>query len=612
MKTKLKLHSFLLLVLLGVPAWVCAQGTAFTYTGRLINNGVPANGPYDLRFTLYDASAGGNVVAGPLPFSPVDVANGLFTVRIDFGAGIFTGPPRWLNLEVQPAGGGGFTPLSPRQEVTSSPYAVRAVSAGTAADVSAGSVVKSLNTLKDAVTLAAGPNVTITPSGNTLTLAAAGAGGSGIWSVNANNAYYNAGNVGIGTATPSTYGHGGTARILEVNNSGTALHSQAHLMLYTGVSSLADSAMGSVTWAQPGGMAAYVGAQTRSTTPGSPAATLTFGTRKSGDVAASTKMVITEDGNVGIGTTAPTSKLDIVGDETLRGNLFFGSSTRQMISLYDSGANSTFGIGVQGAAFYQRCGTGSGFAWFNGGVHNNAQYNPGAGGTTLMILDGNGRLGIGSTTPQAKLEVVGQDALRLVGYQPFLTFLDDNAGYARSRIQGYGGNIVFEPESFLNGSDPSSSVTIANNGNVSVKTLTIRGGADLAEPFEFSASDIAKGSVVIIDPEYPGKLKLSDHPYDQRVAGVVSGANGVNPGISLHQDGILEGGHNVALSGRVYVLADAAHGAIKPGDLLTPSATAGHAMKVGDHARAQGAILGKAMSGLKEGKGMVLVLVTLQ
>jgi hypothetical protein len=105
---------------------------------------------------------------------------------------------------------------------------------------------------------------------------------------------------------------------------------------------------------------------------------------------------------------------------------------------------------------------------------------------------------------------------------------------------------------------------------------------------------------------------LSADPYDTRVAGIVSGANGIRPGISLQQEGALDGGQNVALSGRVYVLADATNGAIKPGDLLTSSSTSGHAMKVADHARAQGAILGKAMSALKEGKGMVLVLVTLQ
>ena len=75
---------------------------------------------------------------------------------------------------------------------------------------------------------------------------------------------------------------------------------------------------------------------------------------------------------------------------------------------------------------------------------------------------------------------------------------------------------------------------------------------------------------------------------------------------------MIDGGQNVALSGRVYVEADASAGAIEPGDLLTTSHKPGHAMKVTDHARAQGAIIGKAMSPLAEGTGMVLVLVSLQ
>jgi len=155
--------------------------------------------------------------------------------------------------------------------------------------------------------------------------------------------------------------------------------------------------------------------------------------------------------------------------------------------------------------------------------------------------------------------------------------------------------------------------TIIDN-NLSTATLTIRGGADLAEPFNITAgkSEVPQGAVVVIDEKNPGHLKLSDSPYDTQVAGVVSGANGVNPGIQMHQQGILEGGKNVALTGRVYVQADTSNGAIKPGDLLTTSSTPGHAMKVTDHAKAAGAILGKAMTGLSEGKGMVLVLVTLQ
>ena len=150
------------------------------------------------------------------------------------------------------------------------------------------------------------------------------------------------------------------------------------------------------------------------------------------------------------------------------------------------------------------------------------------------------------------------------------------------------------------------------DGDFYVKTLVITGGSDVAEPFEMSTEKIAQGAVVVIDEASPGRLRMSDCAYDTKVAGVVSGANGINPGISLNQEGLAAGGQNVALSGRVYALADASNGPIQPGDLLTTSATPGHAMKVSNHVKAQGAILGKAMSSLKGGRGMVLVLVSLQ
>jgi hypothetical protein len=149
-------------------------------------------------------------------------------------------------------------------------------------------------------------------------------------------------------------------------------------------------------------------------------------------------------------------------------------------------------------------------------------------------------------------------------------------------------------------------------GTQTVKVLSITGGADVAESFRMSTPKLPKGSVVVIDDTHDGVLKLSDQAYDPRVAGVVSGAGGIQPGMALKEEGAFESGQNVALSGRVYVLADATNSPIKPGDLLTTSDTPGHAMKVTDYARAQGAVIGKAMSTMKEGKGFVLVLVSLQ
>ena len=151
-------------------------------------------------------------------------------------------------------------------------------------------------------------------------------------------------------------------------------------------------------------------------------------------------------------------------------------------------------------------------------------------------------------------------------------------------------------------------------GTVKCEVLKLTGGSDIAEPFDVNgAREIVEGSVLVIDPQSPGELRIADAAYDRRVAGVVSGAGAVQPGLIMSQEGTAaDGKYPVALTGRVYCLADASNGAIEPGDLLTTSLTPGHAMKVTDHARAQGAVLGKAMTSLKEGKGLVLVLVSLQ
>jgi hypothetical protein len=162
-----------------------------------------------------------------------------------------------------------------------------------------------------------------------------------------------------------------------------------------------------------------------------------------------------------------------------------------------------------------------------------------------------------------------------------------------------------------------------SDGLVSVRVLQIRGGSDLSENFDVSGpetlsgdaspTNVQPGMVVAIDPVNPGKLVVSQQAYDRRVAGIISGAGGIKPGVLMSQSSSLaEGSHPVALTGRVYCLVDASHGPVEPGDLLTTSNTPGHAMKVTDHVQAQGAIIGKAMTGLKEGQGLVLVLVTLQ
>jgi len=147
-------------------------------------------------------------------------------------------------------------------------------------------------------------------------------------------------------------------------------------------------------------------------------------------------------------------------------------------------------------------------------------------------------------------------------------------------------------------------------GTVRVSVLEVA-GADVAEKFPVS-EEAQPGMVVAIDPDHAGQLCLARGAYNRRVAGVVSGANGLPAGAVLGHLPGQDDAPAVALSGRVWVRCDATDHSIEVGDLLTTAETRGHAMKALDHDRSQGAILGKAMSSLKEGKALVLVLVTLQ
>ncbi len=200
--------------------------------------------------------------------------------------------------------------------------------------------------------------------------------------------------------------------------------------------------------------------------------------------------------------------------------------------------------------------------------------NSNSSGNALMVMTEQGRVGIGTTTPSRTLDV---------------------SGVARAT--------TMEVKEELD-----------VDGKTTTKVLEITGGADLAEPFEIAdASAIQPGTVVAIDPANAGQLKVAASAYDKTVAGIVSGAGNINPGMVMGQNSsIASGEHPVALTGRVYAKVDARYGAIQPGDLLTTSDTPGHAMKVSDASQAQGAIIGKAMTALENGQGLVLVLVSLQ
>jgi hypothetical protein len=159
---------------------------------------------------------------------------------------------------------------------------------------------------------------------------------------------------------------------------------------------------------------------------------------------------------------------------------------------------------------------------------------------------------------------------------------------------------------------------LAVTGTTSTSVLQITGGSDLAEPFDVTRASpdtgIQPGMMMVIDREQDGKLTPCTRAYDTAVAGIISGAKGLQPGMVMQAEGQphAEGEHPVAMTGRVWCQADAAHGPIRRGDRLTTSPTPGHAMRVNDISRAPGAVIGKAMTELAQRKGLVLVLVNLQ
>ena len=116
----------IIMVLAGVlyTACVFSQTAAFTYQGRLLENGSPAEGLYDLKFELFDAATNG-LSRGAHTNLATQVSNGLFTVMLDFGSSVFSaGDDRWLEIGTATNGGNAFITLSPRHQITSVPYAL--------------------------------------------------------------------------------------------------------------------------------------------------------------------------------------------------------------------------------------------------------------------------------------------------------------------------------------------------------------------------------------------------------------------------------------------------------------------------------------------------------
>jgi hypothetical protein len=244
--------------------------------------------------------------------------------------------------------------------------------------------------------------------------------------------------------------------------------------------------------------------------------------------------------------------------------------------------------------------------------------------TRGILVDSNDRVVIGNGTPKATLNVArptrgepsvpGDGHIWLAGVSgggELLLGVNNRGSFLQSfqqlplALNPAGSNVGV-------GTDrPQALLDV--NGTTRTSVLQITGGADLAEHLSVTDSNpqdefkVEPGMVVSIDSTGARKFKLSDEPYDRKRVGIISGGNGVKPGLVLRDEGnpSADGEHPIALTGQVWCRADAAFGPIAPGDLLTTSATPGHAMRVSDFDRARFAVLGQALTVLKEGRGWV-------
>lgn len=490
----------------GIPAATAQTpvDTGWTYQAKLTDGGNPANGSYDLRFTLYSDAAGATAVGSPIALPAVQVSAGLFTSRLDFGQQ-FTGSKRWLKVEVRPAGGSTYTAL-PLQEITSTPQSL----------------------------FSQEPWASYNPT-------------NGYIGINRATPAYKF-DVGIGANQAIRLGLDGNGggQLLLANNNGD------NKIFIEGWNAAGNASTPEML------LAGYAGGYL-------PQLTL-----KANVTETSGYLIV--DGNIGVNTTNPQGRLHVWG------------TTLDNYVGYFNVHSTTAGCNAVRAV-----------------VEAPATGNYSAAVTALnTVAPGAGQLNFGlyATTVGGGQAVRG-DAASGVGV----------VGTATSTA-GYGGYFI---------NTAAGGYALWADGPMQCKTLRILGGSDLAEPFDIHAApnqpeQVVPGMVVIIDPDHPGDLRLSDQGYDTRVAGIVSGANGLAPGMvmkSEHQDKA-DGEHPVAMTGRVWCYVDASFGAIRPGDRLTTSPTPGHAMLASENGRAGGAVIGKAMTALNGGKGLVLVLVNLQ
>ncbi len=299
------------------------------------------------------------------------------------------------------------------------------------------------------------------------------------------------------------------------------------------------------------------------------------------------RMVVDRNGNVGINKAVPSQKLDVGG--VTKSTSFLVSETGNSITGMNIGLTGTDNIGLFANA--------SKAVWVAGS---------GADGVGLYASSTVTGFGIHSIG-RVKFDnhVIVNDATITMNKGTIQTIEitpnETATTGAAINLRNAAGITTIKLDADFNDGD----------GRVITSELQINGGSDLSENFDVIDEEVKPGMIVSIDEQNEGKLQICNLAKDKKIVGIISGANGIRPGMIMGQkESIADGEYPVALAGRVYVLTDNVE--IKAGDFLTSSSRKGYATKVDDISKCQGAIIGKAMGKRDPITGMTLVLINLQ